>query len=265
VKQSLRLSLALLGAGMLVGCGSSSAPVVAAPGGSNDPKQWPADDRSLCEGFVHWKSSPQLEMSETAGPGSLKPNIRRVFKPVGERDDRHTVLLCREIDTNLDGVKDVVRTFNERGEPLHEEADTNFDGKIDDWTNFAGGRITEEDLDTTLSTGRPNVWKFYLDGQLSRIRRNTHCPSGKPDTWEIYYKNRLERVGNDESCDGHVDRWDRDVQLMAQEEAQSGVEVTDGGPGSGASSRATADAQAVEGVPGSREADAGPRPKRPKK
>jgi hypothetical protein len=84
-----------------------------------------------------------------------------------------------------------------------------------------------------LSAGRPNVWKFYLEGQLSRIRRNTHCPSGKPDTWEIYFKNRLERVGNDISCDGHIDRWDRDAQLMAQEEAQSGVEIVDSGASGG--------------------------------
>jgi hypothetical protein len=73
------------------------------------------------------------------------------------------------------------------------------------------------------------VWKFYVDGELSRIRRNTHCPSGKPDVWEIYYRNKLERVGNDTSCDGHVDRWDRDTQLMAQEEAATGVEIQDGG------------------------------------
>ncbi|MDP9002125.1 MAG: hypothetical protein M3O46_18690, partial [Myxococcota bacterium] len=99
---------------------------------------------------------------------------------------------------------------------------------IDDWVNFAGGRIEEEDMDTALSVGRPNVWKFYVNGELSRVRRNTHCPSGKADTWEIYYKNRLERVGNDVSCDGHVDRWDRDSQIMAQEEAQ-GVEIADGG------------------------------------
>ena len=63
------------------------------------------------------------------------------------------MLLCREIDTNLDGIKDVVRTFNEKGEPLHEEADTNYDGKIDDWMNFVDGRIAEEDVDTTLSDG----------------------------------------------------------------------------------------------------------------
>jgi hypothetical protein len=214
---------------VLAGCGGPPSPAAAqaAPGGSNDPSHWPADDRSLCDGVVHWKSNPQLEVSETVGPGSIRPNIRRVYKVIGEREDRHQVLLCREIDTNLDGIKDVVRTFNDKGEPLHEEADTNFDGKIDDWVNFADGRIAEEDLDTTLSAGRPNVWKFYLDGQLSRIRRNTHCPSGKPDTWEIYFKNRLERVGNDLTCDGHIDRWDRDAQLMAAEE--QGVEIVDAG------------------------------------
>jgi hypothetical protein len=224
--------LALLGFLFACGaCGGSPAPsTAAAPGGSTDPNRWPSDDRSLCDGFEHWKSNPQLEVSETVGPGSFRPNIRRVYKVIGEREDRHQVLLCREIDTNLDGIKDLVRTFNEKGEPLHEEADTNFDGKIDDWINFADGRIAEEDIDTTLAAGRPNVWKFYLDGQLSRIRRNTHCQTGKPDTWEIYFKGKLERVGNDTSCDGHIDRWDRDAQLMAQEEAAAGVEVLDAGP-----------------------------------
>ena len=201
-----------------VGCGSPP-PSISAPGGSKDASHWPSDDQSLCNRFIHWRSTEGLEVSETAGPGSFRPNIRRVFKVVGERDSRHTVLLCREMDTNLDGIKDVVRTFNEKGEPLHEEADTNYDGKIDVWLNFADGRIEEEDVDTTYSAGRPNVWKFYVDGQLSRVRRNTHCPGGQPDTWEIYYHERLERVGNDETCDGHVDRWDRDAQLLAAEDA----------------------------------------------
>jgi len=230
-----RALLGLLAA--VAACGGTPPPTSAstAPGGSHDQSHWPADDRSLCNGFVHWKSNPQLEVDETVGPGSIRPNIRRVYKVLGEREDRHQVIICREIDTNLDGIKDVVRTFNDKGEPLHEEADTNYDGKVDDWVNFADGRIEEEDVDTTLSTGRPNVWKFYLDGQLSRIRRNTHCPNGKPDVWEIYFKNRLERIGSDSSCDGHVDRWDRDAQLMAQEEAQSGIEVTEQKDAGGAS------------------------------
>jgi hypothetical protein len=215
-------------------CGGSKEKV-AAPGGATDQSAWPKNDGSLCDRFVHWTTNQQLEVSETAGSGSIRPNIRRVFKSVGEHEDSRSVLLCREIDTNLDGIKDVVRTFNEKGEPLHEEADTNYDGKIDDWVNFAGGRIQEEDVDTTLSTGRPNVWKFYVDGQLSRIRRNTHCANGKPDTWEIYYNDRLERVGNDATCDGHVDRWDRDAQLMAAEEAaQEKAAAPDAGPGGSA-------------------------------
>jgi hypothetical protein len=190
-----------------------------------DQSKWPADDRSLCEGFVHWKGNAELEFSETAGTGSLRPNVRRIFKLVGEKDDRHEVVVCREVDTNLDGIKDVVRTFNQKGEPLHEEADTNYDAKIDNWINFAAGRIVEEDVDTTYSTGRPNEWKYYVNGELSRIKRNTHCPSGKPDEWEIYFKNHMERIGADQTCDGHVDRWDRDAILLAEE----GVQIEDGG------------------------------------
>jgi hypothetical protein len=207
----------VLAVGVLAACGGSKPVARAAP--TTEANGAPKSDGSLCDRFVHWSNNPQLDVSETAGEGSIRPNIRRVYKTVGEHDDRHNVLLCREIDTNLDGIKDVVRTFNEKGEPLHEEADTNYDGKIDDWINFAGGRIEEEDVDTTYGAGRPNVWKFFVDGQLSRIRRNTHCTNGKADTWEIYYNNRLERVGNDSTCDGHVDRWDRDTQLMAAEEA----------------------------------------------
>jgi hypothetical protein len=217
---------------LVLACGGSPTKAkgaAAAPGGTTDQSHWPADDRSLCEGAVHWRNAPQLEVSQTVGPGSIRPNIRRVYKIIGVGEDRHQVLLCREIDTNLDGLKDVVRTFNDKGEPVHEEADTNYDGIIDDWINFADGRIEEEDVDTTLAAGRPNVWKFYLNGALSRIRRNTHCPSGKPDVWEIYVKDRLERVGNDATCDGHVDRWDRDAELMAQEEAQNGVQISDAG------------------------------------
>ncbi len=223
----------------LAGCGGSAAPAsspkaAAAPGGSHDPSHWPADDRSLCEGFVHWKNNPQLSADEMAGADALKPNIRRVYKTAGDKDNLRTILVCREIDTNLDGLKDVVRVFNEKGEPQHEEADTNYDGKMDDWLTFTGGRISEEDVDTTFAKGKPNVWKFFVDGQLSRIRRNTHCESGNADTWEIYFNNRLERVGVDSSCDGHVDRWDRDAQLMASEEA-----TQQAGPDGGASPEST--------------------------
>jgi hypothetical protein len=225
-------ALVLTAVAFAVGCGGGTPPpatATVAPGGTKDQNKWPADDRSLCEPVVHWRNNSELEVSETAGPGALRPNVRRVYKILGERENRHKVLICREIDTNLDGIKDVVRSFDAKGEALHEEADTNYDNKIDVWINFANGRMSEEDLDTTFANGRPNVWKFYVDGRLSRIRRNTHCPSGKPDTWEIYTNGHLDRVGNDTSCDTHVDRWDRDTDRLAALEQQEAAAAADAG------------------------------------
>ena len=212
----------LLCSGMLLvaACGGSSnnqtknaADLPSAPGGTKDQTKWPADDKSMCD----WRNKPELEVSETAGPGALRPNVRRVYKTFGEGDARRKVVVCREIDTNLDGIKDVVRTYNEKGEALHEESDRDFDGRIDMWVTFVDGRMTEEDEDTN-NDGKPDVWKFYVDGQLSRIRRDRNF-DGKPDIWEIYAKGRLERVGLDDTFDGHVDRWDRDEQLKYEAEA----------------------------------------------
>ena len=204
--------------GLVAACGGGETSkgnikLPSAPGGTKDQTKWPVDDKSMCD----WKNKPELEVSETAGPGALRPNVRRVFKTFGEGDARHKTLVCREIDTNLDGIKDVVRTFNPKGEALHEESDRDFDGHIDLWINFVDGRMSEEDVDTNRD-GKPDVWKFYVDGQLQRIRRDRNF-DGKADIWEIYARGRLERVGLDEEYDGHVDRWDRDEQLKYEAEA----------------------------------------------
>lgn len=209
--------LAIFGGGaMACGGGETSKGNVklpTAPGGTKDQSNWPADDHSMC----NWRNNPELEVGESSGPGALRPNVRRVFKSFGEGGARRRTLVCREIDTNLDGIKDVVRTFNPKGEAMHEAADRDFDGQIDVWVNFVDGRLAEEDLDTNRD-GKPDVWKFYVDGQLQRIRRDRNG-DGKPDIWEIYSKGRLERVGLDDSFDGHVDRWDRDEQLKYEAEA----------------------------------------------
>ena len=219
----LRRAGVRVGAGLLLGgllaivaCGSTPPPKEAAvtPGGSKDPSKWPADDGTMCD----WKNKPELEVSETAGPGSIRPNVRRVYKTYGEGDARHKTLICREIDTNLDGIKDIVRTFDAKGEPAHEEADTNYDGKIDNWIGFALGRIAEEDIDTN-GDGKPDVWKYYVNGSLSRVKRDTHF-TGKPDVWEIYTKGHLEREGIDTQADGHVDIWYRDSDIQRAAEAE---------------------------------------------
>ena len=194
-------------------CGGSEPPpktAAVAKGGSKDPSSWPKDDRTMCD----WRNKPELEVSETNGPGAMKPNVRRVYKPLGENEGHRRVLVCREIDTNLDGIKDVVRTFNDKGEALKEEADTNYDGRVDVWIAFVQGRIAEENIDSN-NDGKPDVWKVYSNGLLSRVKRDRNL-DGKPDVWEIYAKGKLERMGLDETFDGHVDRWDRDLVAQAQ-------------------------------------------------
>ncbi len=166
----------------------------------------PVDDRSMCD----WKGRTDREASEIAGPGSLKPNVRRVFQLLGIGEAQKKILVCREIDTNYDGVKDVVRRYNDKGESLHEESDSNHDGRIDTWITFTRGRLAEVRLDNDRD-GKPDEWKFYSEGRLSRIKRDQNR-DGKPDVWEIYREGKLERMGVDLDADERVDRWDHDTE-----------------------------------------------------
>lgn len=173
------------------------------------------DDRSMCE----WRGKADREASEVAGPGSIQPNVRRVYAIIGSGDDRRKVLICREIDTNFDGVKDVVRRYNDHGESVGEEADSNYDGRIDTWITFIKGRLAEVQVDTNYD-GRPDEWKGYSNGKLVRVKRDANF-DGKPDVWEIYREGRLERMGVDLDGDEHVDRWDHDNEMRRRfEEAE---------------------------------------------
>lgn len=165
------------------------------------------DDHSLCD----WKGHADREASEVAGPGSIQPNVRRVYQILGTGEDRHKILICREIDTNFDGVKDVVRHYNDKGESISEEADANYDGKLDTWITFIKGRLAEVKLDTNFD-GKVDTWKYYTNGKLTRVVRDSNH-DGKPDVWEIYRDGHLERMGVDVDGDEHVDRWDHDTEM----------------------------------------------------
>lgn len=211
---------ALAFAGLSTGCGGGSAE--AKFGGDDQPKveakmnaDGSIDDRSMCE----WRGRQDREATETAGPGAIMPNVRRVWAVVGTDADRQKILVCREIDTNLDGVKDVVRHYNDKGESLKEQADSNYDGRLDTWITFAKGRLAEVRIDADYD-GNPDEWKFYSHGKLSRIKRDTN-KDGKPDVWEIYRKGQLERMGVDIDGDERVDRWDHDADARRDREAQA--------------------------------------------
>ena len=173
-----------------------------------------ADDRSRCD----YKGRTDREVVESLGPGAKTANIRRVYGIVGDGEDRHRVLMCREVDTNLDGVKDVVRTYTDKGDALNEVADTNFDGKIDTWITFTKGRVSKLREDHN-GDGQDDETRFYVNGVLSRAQIDTNH-DGKPDIWEIYDDGKLERRGVDLDFDGHVDRWDRDEIALREIEAK---------------------------------------------
>ncbi|MFC1641182.1 hypothetical protein ACFL5O_00635 [Myxococcota bacterium] len=174
-----------------------------------------ADDRSRCD----YKNRTDRTVVETASANSEKRNIRRVYGVVGTGEDARRILLCREVDTNLDGVKDVVRTYNDDGDALHEIADSDFDGRIDIWLTFAGGRIAELRRDRN-GDGVPDEKRAYVAGGKIRAEFDDNA-DGKPDAREIYDKGRLQRRGIDLDGDGTIDRWDRDevaVRLADEKE-----------------------------------------------
>jgi hypothetical protein len=188
--------------------GGGDAPPKTAAAAGGPVKGIEGEDASRCD----YKGRADREVNETAGPGAIQPNIRRVFAIVGEGDERRKILLCREVDTNLDGMKDVVRTYTDKGEALNELADTDYDGQIDTWVTFSRGRIAKWQIDQNRD-GRPDEARFYTAGKLARAQRDTNN-DGKPDVWEIYDEGRLQRMGVDIDRDGHVDRWDRDEEVM---------------------------------------------------
>ncbi len=212
------VSRCVLPALVMLGCGGSAGTQIAPRISDKQVAGVASDDASRCD----YKGRSDREVQEVRGPNAQNPNIRRVFSIVGEGEDRKKVLLCREVDTNLDGAKDVMRTYTDKGEPLNELADTNFDGKVDTWITFSRGRISKVQLDKS-GRGQPEEVKFYVGGKLARAQRDTN-KDGKPDQWEIYDDGRLQRLGVDLDFDGRVDRWDRDEIALREIETKEKAE-----------------------------------------
>jgi len=217
---------------------TQAGPVVADRGRATSSIQ--TDDQSRCD----HKQREDREAIETASQGALLHNVRRVYQLTTYGEERRRVLVCREVDVNQDGVKDVVRLYNSKGEVESEEADSDYDGRMDTWLSFTGGRLTREMRDTN-GDGKPDVWKFYVQEdspaarenpakgalKLQRIQRDLNFDE-KPDVWEFYEQGRLERVGIDLDFDGKVDRWDHDAVARQTKRSE--------GPASGAAPASSA-------------------------
>ena len=222
-------------AAVMSACGSSPQSVASPK--SSLGSQLPKDDRSSCEA----EGRGDRDVVESRVAGSNHSNVRRVYGLIGEGEFFRRVLLCREVDTNLDGYKDVVRTYSPEGEKLREYADADYNGRVDTWITFANGRIVRVDVDKT-GDGKADEARFYVNGKTNRAQRDTNG-DGKPDVWEVYQNGRVQRIGVDLDYDGHVDRWDRDQVAVTegeadteQGEAKADPQATEGGAPSGSQS-----------------------------
>ena len=170
---------------------------------------------------------PNHEVSEYDTSGDEYPDVRKVFRRMGDPRSIRLVLVCREADLNSDGVKDVVRYYNDEGRPLREESDRNFDGQMDELIFFEDGRIIRVEQDMN-GDARVDTKIFYEEGRPIRAERDMAGRSSpqawRPDRWEYYENGRVVRVGADLDGDGSVDRWDRDDEY---EEAQRAAEERD--------------------------------------
>lgn len=228
----------------LSGCGAKAAGEAKA---ANAAAQRSGSDGERHDGAqCEFKGRVDREVQESVGAGALQPTIRRVYRIVGEGDLRRRILACREVDTNLDGTKDLVRFYSDQGEAVEERADVDYDGALDTWIRFAKGRISQVAVDVNRD-GTPDETRYYLRGKLSRVQRDENA-DGKPDIWEIYAGGRLERMGIDVDHDGRVDRWNRDEVAARTSEREGSAEESESGAASSESSTESSDA-AETGAP----------------
>jgi hypothetical protein len=184
------------------------------------------------------------EVSEYDTSGDGKPDVRKVYMSLGSGVETRLVMICRELDVNADGRKDVIRYYDDEGRTLREESDRDFDGKMDLALVFQEGRIQRKETDDDRD-GDIDSKIFYEDGKPLRIERDlsgrSTAAQWNPDRWEYYEDGRLVRMGTDLDGDTRVDRWDRDASL--EEEGPSPEAQAAADTASAAASDAESEAQ----------------------
>jgi hypothetical protein len=165
------------------------------------------------------KAGRELSYHDLSGRG--RPDMVEVLaytKSSNGATEGHVI--CMEVDTNRDGVLDLLRTFTEQGDLESEEADRNYDGKSDIWVSYEKGVVAKQSFDSKFS-GVADEFHFYKDGKLKRIERDRNNDT-KVDVWEFYVNGRLERMGIDFDFNGRVDAWYRDEVARAEQKKLSG-------------------------------------------
>jgi hypothetical protein len=172
------------------------------------------------------------EFTEYDTSGDEVFDVRKVFTRMGDLATSRLVMICREADVNRDGKKDVVRTYDDLGVPLREQADRNFDGKWDQTTLYQSGEIVLQEFDDNFD-GKTDTKVYYEKGNPVRAERDLTGRSSpsqwRPDRWEYFEAGKMVRMGTDLDGDSRVDHWDRDeAWKRAQDAAKAQVTTAAG-------------------------------------
>lgn len=182
------------------------------------------EDRSRCDA-----NRPGRTMSEYDTNSDGVPDVRKVYEVVGEGPEAHPTLICREVDLDHDGTKDMFRFYNSEGRTVREDEDRDFDGRIDVISYFDRGEVVRREMDTNRD-GQVDMRIFYREHRPYRAERelnNNNSPDFRPDYWE-YYDNRgnIVRMGWDYNGDERADQWDRTDRVTPN---AASVDDSDGG------------------------------------
>jgi hypothetical protein len=165
------------------------------------------EDHSRCDQNLPGRTATEYD---TNGDGV--PDVRKVYQVLGDTQERHSVLICREADLNHDGTKDIYRFYTEEGRTLREEEDRNFDGRVDVITFYENGEVVKREEDSN-GDGQVDVRVYFRDHRPFRAEReiqHDNSPDFHPDYWEFYNsQGHVVRIGWDYDHDGRADRWDR--------------------------------------------------------
>lgn len=157
---------------------------------------------------------------DTNGDGAA--DVIRIYVLVeGGRSRR---IVCREADLNSDGVRDTMRTYDDRGRVARDQQDRDFDGRFDYWEYYQDGRLIRTDQDTNGDERIDTRTFFDVQERPSRIERDLAGRSTpghwQADHFEFFDEGRLTRQGEDVDGDGMVDRWSRDLIYQAERDAR---------------------------------------------
>ena len=183
-------AVALLGALLLAGCGSSDLSVSTGGGGAQAPVRSTAIQHEPCEGS-------NVDAVDVNGDG--KADIRRVL--AGGKE------MCRVTDLNRNGKPDLFQYFDASGTLRRREADYDESGVVDAIEYFEGGKLARVEYDT-LAHHKIDTWDFYdtASGKLVRRERDTRG-SGKVDQWWTWEGEKVT-VAFDRNGDGQPDPSD---------------------------------------------------------